>query len=74
MTGANLDPRDIVGRISNVNTRHSYILNIQTVVLMVSEKFFYLVFPISIWELIYPQGVASLDPRGINGRIYVGKH
>ena len=40
--------------------------------LMVSEEKIF--FPIiSLWELI-PQGMASLGPGGLNGRIYVWDH
>ena len=33
------------------------------------------VFPIiSLWELMTPQSMANLDPRGFIDRIYVGDH
>ena len=55
------------------NTKHCYILNIETVGLMVSGK--KISFPIiSPRELITPWGMANLDPRGMVGRIYVGDH
>ena len=39
-----------------------------------SRRFFFLIFPITrLWELMIP-GVASLDPRGLIGRICVGGH
>ena len=40
---------------------------------MVSEEDF-LVFPIISMGANDPRGVASLDPRGLIGRIYVGDH
>ena len=49
-----------------------YILNIIAVGLMVSEIY---VFPhYKSKRVIDPQGVASLDPRGLIGRIYVVEH
>ena len=42
---------------------------------MVSEEKIFKDFPIiSLWEFTTPWGVASLDPRGLIGRIYVGDH
>ena len=42
---------------------------------MVSEEKILEVFPIiSLWELMTPGDVASLDPRGMVCRIYVGDH
>ena len=49
-----------------------YILNILALGLMVSET---KIFPIlSQWELMSPIGLATLDPRGMVDRIYVGDH
>ena len=43
--------------------------------LMVSEKKMFLIFPhYNSMEANDSRGVASLDPRGLIGRIYVGDH
>ena len=45
---------------------------------MVSEKKFFKFFPLYSYyksmETLDPLGEASLDPRGLIGRIYVGDH
>ena len=41
---------------------------------MVSEKKIFLVFPIMSRGANDPRGVASLNPKGLIGRIYVGDH
>ena len=56
-------------------TKHCYIQNIEALGLLVSEKKFFLVFPIvSLWRLSTPRGVAKFDPRGMAGTIYVEDH
>ena len=55
-------------------TKHCYILNIQAMGRMVSEKNIFEVFPIMSMGANDPLGMASLDPRGLVGRIYVGDH
>ena len=42
---------------------------------MVSMKKIFEFFSIiSLWELMSPEGVATFDPRGMVGRIYVGDY
>ena len=56
-------------------TYYCYTQNIKALDLMVSEKKFFLRFPIvSLQEMMTPRGVANLDPRSMIGRIYVGYH
>ena len=55
-------------------TKHCYILNMYAVGLVVSEKkifkfFFFFFSIISLWELMTPQGMASLDPWGMTGKL-----
>ena len=60
---ANLDPRDIVGRIYIGITNHSYTQNKKALGLMVSEKKIFHVFPISMWELM-PPGCSQFGTQG----------
>ena len=56
-------------------TKHCFTQNMKALGLMVSEKIFFYVFPItSLWRPMTPRGVANLDPRGMIGRIYEGHH
>ena len=55
-------------------TKHCYILNIEAMELMVSEKKTFKVSPLKSMGANDPRRVANLDPRGMVGRIYVGDH
>ena len=72
---AEFDPGACLAQFIMGTTKHCYIQNIEALGLLVSEKKIFLVFPIvSLWRLIYPQGVAKFDPRGMAGIIYVEDH
>ena len=49
-------------------------LNTYAVALMVIDKMFKIFPIICLRELLIPRDVASLHPRGLIGRIYVGDH
>ena len=53
------------------STKHSYILNMLALGLMVSEK---KIFEGSLYKYMNPWDVATLGPRVLIGRIYVGDH
>ena len=68
-----LGPRGLTGRIYVGD--HETLLHNEYVSCgpHVSEKKIFKAFPIiSLWEFTTPWGVASLDPRGLISRIYVG--
>ena len=73
---ASLDPRDMVGRI-NVED-HQTLLHIKSVSAGphgFREEYFWRFFSyIALYIHMTPCGVASLEPRGLTGRIYVGDH
>ena len=60
---ANLDPRDMIGRST---TKYCYILNIQTLGLVVSEKVlnFHVFLIISLWQIMTPPGRGHFGPQG----------
>ena len=71
-----LEPRGLIGRIylgDNYTLLHTQYISCG---LMVSEKKnFFFVFPnINLLGANHPQDVASLGPRGLTGRIFVGDH
>ena len=53
---ASFGPRGLIGRIYVGSTKHCYLLNIQAVVLMVSEK--------KIFFFLY-KSMGANDPRGV---------
>ena len=57
-------------------TKYRYILNLLALGLMVSEKKIFLMFfsYIALYIHMTPWGLASLEPRGLIGRIYVGNY
>ena len=55
--------------------KHCFTQNIKALGLMVSEKKIFLHFSYyKSMEANDPRGVANLEPRGMNGRIYEGYH
>ena len=71
---ASLDPRGLIGTIYLVD--HYTLLHTEYISCGPDGfKDFFKVFPIiSLWELMTPCGMASLDPRGLIGRIYEVDH
>ena len=54
-------------------TKHCYILNIQVLGLVVSEKkIFHFIHIISLWQIMMPPDRGQSGPRGMVGRIYKG--
>ena len=53
-------------------TKHRYILNL--LALGFIEDFWMFFSYIALYKHMIPWGVASLEPRGFIGRIYVGDH
>ena len=57
------------------NTKHYYIQNVEALVLVVSEKKFFLVLShCKPMETIDLRVIAKFDPRGMAGIIYVEDH
>ena len=73
---ASLDPRCLIGRIYVGDPKHHFILNLLALSLIVSEKKFFLRFfsYIVLYKHMTPLGMASLEPKGLIGRIYGGDH
>ena len=72
---ANLDPRGMIGWIYVGSTKHCYILNIQALGLVVSEKKIFSRF--SHYKLMVDndtRGMANSGPRDRIGRIYKGDY
>ena len=55
-------------------TKHGYLLNIQTLGLVVSDKKIFSSFSYYKPMATVSPGVACLDPRGMVGRIYKGDY
>ena len=65
----------MVGRIDKGVTKNCYTQNIKALGLMVSERKIFICS--SYFKSVGandPRGVATLDPKGMIGRIYVGYH
>ena len=63
--------RGLIGRIMKGMTRHTKYISYSLTVL---EKIFLCFSHYKSMGVIDPQGVASLDSRGLTGRIYVMEH
>ena len=72
---AKFDPGAQLAQSIMGTTKHCCIQNIEALGLLVSEKKFFLVFPIvSLWRLSTPGAWPNLTPRGMAGTIYVEDH
>ena len=73
--GAIFDPRGMIRRIYVKLHIKCCIPNIEALVLVVSEKKIFHVFPImSLWKIVTPQGRACMDSSTTVGKIYKEDH